>query len=198
MGGYSDQRRRGNPHSLKGGRMGGAKRAPSDSLTAVLALSVKTDQHVLRFMDALTDLVRWPSERKAVPEADLPDAVRMIIGLRGLWLAVSTDGMWKYLEGWGAGTEFHRLQEWIVEIGAARAGEYLLATAAVFPASRVIVDDEQRRDYVAALNDRDPDPLEALDQRFKGAVDEIPALLQSYLRAHSNEVESWLASWRTS
>jgi len=168
----------------------------SDPLSQVLALPV-TEATAAPFMEAVANLVQsTPAKRRGLLEAwdEVPETVRAILALNWLWMVVPNSGIEGFLGHRAFGAEFPGAEKWARRIGASRTAAYLRATIRLCPGAKVPASVEQRRRLLVEFDSRWPeDPLVALDERYRGATEEIPARLQKYLSRHRGEVRKWLA-----
>jgi hypothetical protein len=128
--------------------------------------------------------------QRATNRAKVPEIIQMIVTLHALWSDVERDGIAKFLELGGG--ELAHAQRWCSRLDAKDTAAYLRAVGRLFPGGDVPVDRQERDAAVNELMSRWPDPLQKLDQKYRGAVDEIPARLHAHLRKHRDSLNQWL------
>jgi hypothetical protein len=143
----------------------------------------------LEFLDAAREMVRHAIGLGNTPDwlTEEPNAANTLLVLRGLYLDLSMEGTWKFLDS-GMGSLTHDAEAWCRAIGAKRAAKYLAETAKLFPRGRIPRDDVRRQDLVEVLSERrngKPDRLGRLDRKYAGAVEEMVDALREYLRTHA-------------
>ena len=144
----------------------------------------------LKFLDALTELaVPWGTNFEPLEERQ--ELRQMIVMLRGLFLCVETDGIWKFLIEEGDAKWFARARVWLRRIGAARASNYLDAAASAFPRGRIPADDEKRANMLLD-SDKVSTRLRELDQAYKGAMNDMVGRLRVHIRKHFEQFRAEL------
>ncbi len=154
---------------------------PPKKLKAILTIS-----EPLKFLDALTELaVPWGTNFEPLEKRH--DMRQMIVILRGIFLCVETDGIWKFLVEEGNAKWFARARVWLQRIGAKRAGDYLDAAASAFPRGRIPPDDEKRADLLLD-SEKVSTRLRELDQAYKGAMNDMVECLRAHIRKHFDQL----------
>jgi len=158
---------------------------PPKKLKVILAMT-----EPLKFLDALTDLA-VPPGTNFEPLEKRHDLRQMIVTLRGLFLCVETDGIWKFLIEDGDAKWFARARVWLQRIGAARAGDYLDATASAFPRGCIPADDEKQANLLLEP-EKVSTRLRGLDRAYKGAMNNMVECLRVHIRKHFEQFRAEL------
>ena len=127
-----------------------------------------------------------------------PEPIAMFGGLWALHLAVTTEGMWKFLAE-DDGNAFARVAGWCSSLGASRTVEYLTEVGRLFPKGRVPEDATERGEHLDRLEEQartsgDPDALRALDERYADAMPELAARLRAWVAANREDVARTVAT----
>ncbi len=169
-------------------------RAHRDDLAASLSFQphIPTLEEVLdvadatEFFDAVHNYMRPPGSR--MPESpQQPELFRVVLSLRALYIVLGGNGIAAYLEDY-ISDYFDEAVAWCMRIGAERTTAFLQRAAGLFPGGVVPSDQGERSRIKDQLAEQKPDPLRGLDKEYSGAVEELPELFRTYLRAHPAEV----------
>lgn len=156
------------------------------------ALATKADSGFLERLSVLDPRYAavWFEQR--------PEPIAMFGGLWALHMAVTTEGMWKFLAE-DDGNGFSTVRDWCASLGADRTVEYLTEVEKLFPGSTVPVDAGKRGEQLDRLEEQarksgDADPLRVLDERYADAMPELAGRLRDWVAAKRAEVARIVAT----
>lgn len=165
-------------------------------VSLLLKAAVRSRDQASAFLDALEEELFRPPGAKAAVAHNLekqPESVQMLLVLLWLWHDVQKDGIATFLDDRAAGAFLREAVRWCNKVGARESAAYLRAAAKLFPGGRVPKSVVARRKRVTKLSGSWPDRFAYLDDRYTGAIHEIPRGLKAWLQGHPHALDSWLS-----
>ncbi len=160
-------------------------------LSRILSSHAKGAIEDYEFLRSLMEWANAVPGRSATPDAEWPEAARMLKWLYVMYAELSSGGSLYFVDR-TVGDHCVDLERWLRRIEAKKGAAYLKALARLYPGGVVPVDLEQRERALSEDDRFEHDgALSVLDRKYQDAVlDEMPRKLRDYVAAHVAEIKA--------